>query len=278
MTTSITQTSACPQADILTKANPDIEVLLPSNPNYHLRESSYWSKKARIQPAYIVRPVSADEVAATLRVLVASDEKFAIRSGGHTPHAGASNIAGGVTIDLGRMDWTRFDADTETVDIGPGGRWNTVYGELEKHNRVVAGGRDGNVGVGGLLLGGGKTLFTRRRGFACDDVIAYEVVLGDGKIVTADATNNVDLFWALKGGSNNFGIVTNFTMRALRCDKIWAGLNIFPKQMIPEASQALVEFTANEHMDPDSNLLCFFAYTGMRTRNHLSFSSIAMLC
>ena len=252
-----------PQAEYLVKADLQAQVLLPVDNDYTARQDSYWSNNAKIKPACIVRPKSAKEVSAAVRTLVAAGEKFAVRSGGHMQWAGSNNIEGGVTIDLGLLDWTRFDGASETVDIGPGGRWHQVYTELHKHGRVVAGGRDGNVGVGGLLLGGGKTFFTARRGFACDDVVAYEVVLADGSIITADVNHHDDLFRALKGGSNNFGIVTNFKMNALKCDKVWGGLTFFPKHITPDAIQALSEFTDNVDKDVDSNLLCFFTYVGV---------------
>ncbi|KUI65220.1 Bifunctional solanapyrone synthase [Cytospora mali] len=220
-----------------------LQVLRPGDEQYVIRQDSYWSSTARLSPVCIVRPRSAEEVSTTIKILVAAGQKFAIRSGGHTQFAGGNNIDGGVTIDLGLLDWTRFDKTSETVDIGPGGRWQQVYGELHKHGRVVSGGRDGHVGVGGILLGGGKTFFTAQRGFGCDDIVAYEVVLGDGRIVTADAIDNEDLFRCLKGGGNNFGIVTNFRMNALQTDSIWGGLNVFPKSVTQEAVEALVDFT-----------------------------------
>ncbi|KAI1375604.1 hypothetical protein F4677DRAFT_421859 [Hypoxylon crocopeplum] len=239
-----------------------LEVLAPSDDEYATRQDSYWSNSAKLKPAYIVRPRSAQEVSTAVKTFAAAGQQFAVRSGGHTQWAGASNIDGGVTIDLGLLAWTRFDPATETVDIGPGGRWRDVYPELAKHGRVVAGGREGNVGVAGLILGGGNTFYTPRRGFACDNVVAFEVVLADGRIVIADATGSQnDLFWALKGGSNNFGIVTNFKMKALESSPIWGGLSFFPKQVTPAAAQALTEFTDSMHKDVDSNLLCFFAYT-----------------
>lgn len=240
-----------------------LQVLRPGDEEYLARQNSYWSRTARLSPTHIVRPRSANEVSSTIKILAAAGQKFAIRSGGHTQFAGGNNIDGGVTIDLGLLSWTRFDKSSETVDIGPGGRWRQVYGELEKHGRVVSGGRDGNVGVGGILLGGGKTFFTAKRGFGCDDVVAYEVVLADGRIVTADATNNEDLFRCLKGGGNNFGIITNFRMNALQSDSIWGGLNVFPKQVKQDAVQALIEFTDNVHAHQDSHLLFFFTYTGI---------------
>lgn len=151
------------------------------------------------------------------------------------------------------------------MDIGPGGRWKDVYAELAKHDRVVSGGRKGNVGVAGLILGGGNTFYASRHGFACDNVVSFKVVLGDGRIVVASGTDaqTKGLYWALKGGSGNFGIVTNFRMKALKSSPTWGGVTFFSPTVTSEASQALVSFTENTHKDVDSHLLYFFAYTGM---------------
>ncbi|KAI3329680.1 hypothetical protein F4824DRAFT_516653 [Ustulina deusta] len=239
-----------------------IEVLHPGDAAYAARQESYWSMLAKTPtPAFILRPKSQQEVSDAVKALCSTECKFAIRSGGHTQYAGANNINGdGVTLDLGLLDGVYFDKESETVNLGPGGRWAHVYGQLAKHSRVVSGGRDGNVGVGGIVLGGGYTFFAAKRGFACDDVVAFDVVLADGTSVTADAVNHTDLFKALKGGSNNFGVVTNITMNAIESDKIWGGLNFFPKQVEPDAIAALVDFTANCSKDEDSHILFFFTY------------------
>ena len=258
-----------------------LDVLLPSDETYMIRQESYFSKTAsQLAPACIVRPSSAAQVSIAIRVLAESRYPFAIRSGGHAPNAGASNIEGGVTLDLGLLNWTKLETVRESdgivnghgaeetpmvVDIGPGARWADVYASLHPHNLVVAGGREGGVGVGGLILGGGNTYFTASQGFACDNVVAFEVVLApDGRIVTATADNMyADLFWALRGGGNNFGVVTNFRMKALKGgSRVWGGLTLIPSQATPLAAQALVDFTSRVHEDVDSNLLCFFAYRG----------------
>ncbi|KAI1163871.1 hypothetical protein F5B18DRAFT_671695 [Nemania serpens] len=236
--------------------------LYPQDALFQSRQDSYWSRSAaaNTNPKYILQPKSGQEVSEALKSLNQRGDQFAVRSGGHMPWEGSNNIAGGVTVDLGRMDWTRFDAASETVDIGPGARWLSVYTELHRHGRVVAGGRDGNVGVAGLLLGGGISYFTGRHGFGCDNVIAYEVVLADGRIITADAEKHADLFRALKGGCCNFGIVTNFRMRTFSCDKAWGGITFYSKELVPRAITALVDITDRVESDPDSNLLCFFTY------------------
>ncbi|KAK4196329.1 hypothetical protein QBC40DRAFT_313788 [Triangularia verruculosa] len=257
---AITPRQTPPNAKCLLDAGLGEVVLVRGDPQYAEREASYWSNSAKLGPAAILRPRNAKEVAIAVKALAAARQPFAVRSGGHTNWAGSNNIADGITIDLGLFNTTTYNAATETADIGPGSRWRDVYSELIKHKRAVAGGREGNVGVAGLLLGGGNTFFTARRGFACDNVVAYEVVLADGRIVTASKTSNPDLFLALKGGSNNFGIVTKFTMTAIPSDKVWGGMAFLPKDIAPQAVDAVVSFTNNVANDPDSNLVAMFTH------------------
>ncbi|KAM7191814.1 hypothetical protein V8F33_008661 [Rhypophila sp. PSN 637] len=262
-----------------------LEVLLPSDEAYSTRQESYFSKTAsRLVPACIIRPRSVLDVSSAIRILSSGEgHRFAIRSGGHAPNAGASNIDGGITLDLGLLNWTRVVISTKSssninieqngessasskdetlVDIGPGDRWANVYANLHQLGLAVAGGREGGVGVGGLILGGGNTYFTASQGFACDNVVAFEVVLApDGRIVTASADENSDLFWALKGGGNNLGVVTNFRMRAFPGqNNIWGGLTIMPWDIKDSAADALVEFTGRVHEDVDANLMLFYIY------------------
>ncbi|KAG9252672.1 uncharacterized protein F5Z01DRAFT_222314 [Emericellopsis atlantica] len=257
---TLTPQPAIPQAQGLVSAGLQSRILSPTDAEFTARQESYWSNSAKITPACIVQPQSTEEVAIAVKSLVAAGQKFAVRSGGHTNWAGSNNIEDGVTIDLVRLNKTVYNADTETVSIGPGCRWREVYAELDKHGRAVAGGREGNVGVAGLLLGGGNTFFTARQGFACDNVVSYQVVLADGAVITVDKETNADLFHALKGGSNNFGIVTEFTMKAIQCDKVWGGMTFFSKQAIPGAIEALLSFTDNVPNDIDSNLVTMFTY------------------
>lgn len=120
---------------------------------------------------------------------------------------------------------------------------------------MVPGGRVENVGVGGLLLGGGLSFYAGQTGFACDNVVAYEVVLADGSIITANSVEHEDLFRVLKGGSNNFGIVTRFDMKTQPISPCWGGVALRPTACLTEASKALESFTANVKEDPDSTMI-----------------------
>ncbi|KAH8203479.1 hypothetical protein TruAng_002350 [Truncatella angustata] len=201
-------------------------ILISGDADYDARVYSYWSSSAKLKPACIVLPKNAQEVSSTIKSLVPANERFAIRSESHTNWPGSNNIQNGVTVDLSFLNRTRVSSDLKTVEIGPGARWRDVSVELHESKLAVAGGREGNIGVAGLLLGGGYNFLTGRQGFACDNVIEYDFALADGRIVTANTQSNADLFRSLKGRSNNFGVVTKFTMTTIPCDKVWGVLMV----------------------------------------------------
>lgn len=131
-------------------------------------------------PACIVRPRSAQDVSKAVTILTSSQSRvpgceFAVKGGGHTPAGGAANIQGGVTIDMKFLNATVLSEDKTSVAVGAGAVWNDVYGYLGNFNLAAAGGRNGGVGVGGLLLGGGISHFSPRVGWACDGVVEFEV-------------------------------------------------------------------------------------------------------
>lgn len=176
-----------PQAEPLVRDGLKSRILFPSQPAYAARIESYWCNNAKLRPSCIFQPQSADEVSRAVTALAKANQPFAVRSGGHTNWAGSNNIDDGVTIDLGLLNSTVYDSTCQTAHIGPGGKWKDVYAELEKHGRTVAGGREAEVGVAGFLLGGGNNFHAARYGWACDNVIAYEVVVADGSIIIAEA-------------------------------------------------------------------------------------------
>ncbi|KAK8052407.1 hypothetical protein PG993_003792 [Apiospora rasikravindrae] len=228
------------------KAIPDLEVLLPADSLYDSRESSYYAANARLAPSCIARPNSAQQRRAL-------------------PVPGANNIANhGVTVDLGLLNTVTYIADSEIVRFGAGTRWRDVYGELAKYKRTVPGGRGGDVGVSGLLLGGGSSWQVAKHGWACDNVMSFEVVLADGRIVTADRDTHPDLFRALKGGANNFGIVASFVMRTYPSDRIWGGIAASPESATDEAIRAVRNFTERQGQGQgqaqDSYLMAVFGY------------------
>lgn len=166
-----------------------------------------------------------------------------------------------MTIDLSRLNATSYDPATNTASIEPGGRWEYVYAELVPHGVTVAGGRDGDVGVGGFLLGGGNSYYSGRVGFGCDSVVNFEVVLGNGSIINANATANPDLWRALKGGGNNFGIVTRFDMEAVPAPELFSDTRFVSYENSGAMVDAVVGFADSDESLADDAFFTFFGYS-----------------
>ncbi|KAL9057835.1 MAG: hypothetical protein Q9162_002065 [Coniocarpon cinnabarinum] len=232
---------------------------------------SYWSSQERdIVPHCIVRPTSVEDVQETIRVLAAefdgeslqsSDSfHFAIRSGGHGPNASSANTQGGITLDLSQLNFIHVSDDRGSTVVGPGARWIDLYEKLDPMGLTVAGGRASNVGVGGLTLGGGISFFSPRTGFVCDNIEEFEVVRADGEKINASNTENRDLWVALKGGGNNFGVVTKLTIRTFTNSKLWAGYLYHPVSVGPRLMQVFYDFGEEVNRDPYANALLALGY------------------
>lgn len=189
----------------------------------------------------------------------AGDWHIAVRSGGHGM-PGFSNIDRGVTIDLSMMNGTAYDTATNIASIQPGGRWKDVYADLEVHGVTVTGGRDGGVGVGGFLLGGGISFFSGREGFGCDSIVNYEVVLADGSVVNANSEENADLWKALKGGTSNFGIITRFDMEAMSSKNMYYNVWFVEAAHSDVVIDTVSVFTDNEVSTKNDALVTFFSH------------------
>ncbi|KAK3501379.1 hypothetical protein B0T13DRAFT_197721 [Neurospora crassa] len=230
-------------------ALPHGRVNYPDSPTY-ARENHYWSNRQtdNIAPACFVAPENTLEVAATMKVLASLNTQFSVKGGGHTAFAGGSNSDGGVTVDLMYLTTLNVSSDRKTVSIGAGNRWINVSEALDTLGLVVAGGRVADVGVSGLILGGGISFFSGMYGWACDNVRNYEVVLASGIIVNASPAENEDLFWALRGGGgSSFGIVTRFDMGAYEQPggNIWHSSLIIPGAASASAIAAYQNLTVN---------------------------------
>lgn len=185
---------------------------------------------------------------------------FAVRSGGHTTSVGASNISPGVTIDLSLLNSTTYNADTGTAFIQPGARWASVFDTLLPLNITVPGGRTAPVGVGGFLTGGGNSFYAARVGLSCDNIQSYEVVLASGEIINVSRDSHADLFKALKGGSSNFGIVTQFELKAFPSEGMWGGIVVYNISATNEYISAASNFIDNIPNDPYASWIGMFGY------------------
>lgn len=186
--------------------------------------------------------------------------KFAIRGAGHTPWSGSANIDGGVTIDMTFISAVSLNRAKTVVSVGAGAQWSAVYQALDAVGIGVAGGRVANVGVGGLITGGGMSYFAPRYGFVCDQVVNYEIVLANGTAVDANAENNPDLWFALKGGSNNFGVVTRFDLKTFPQGKLWGGTICNSIDTLPAQIQAFVDLNCASNYDTNVAIINTYAF------------------
>ncbi|KAF2823577.1 FAD-binding domain-containing protein [Ophiobolus disseminans] len=221
------------------KRSPSIE--------YLNEQQNYWSTGcSALKPLCILFPKNVAEVASIVTVLNNNNETFAVKSGGHNPNEGFSSIQSGPLISTKELNEVRpYDAASMTVRVGPGNDWQDVHGALEGTGVTVVGGRLGEVGVGGYVVGGGLSFLSTQYGWAANNIVAFEVVLANATIVTASNTSNADLFEALKGGGNNFGIVTAYTMVAHFIGQIWGGNLFFAADKTTQLLAAVRNFTEN---------------------------------
>ncbi|KAF2191541.1 FAD-binding domain-containing protein, partial [Zopfia rhizophila CBS 207.26] len=234
---------------------------------YQSSQLSFWSAQEQsLHPTCIVISTSTQDVSIAVTILNIAYQasirgcKFAVRGAGHTPQAGAANIDGGVTIDMQSMNQVSVSADKGTVTIGPGNRWGNIYPTLDDQNLAMVGGRVTPVGVGGLVTGGGVSFFSGRYGFACDNIASFEVVLANGTITTASSTSNPTLFRALKGGSNNFGIITSLTSKIFSQTPFWGGTLAQPITNKEAFFEFFSNFTVSKAYDPNAALISDFAW------------------
>jgi FAD/FMN-containing dehydrogenase len=161
------------------------------------------------QPDLTASCATTDDVAAAVKQARAEGATVAVRGGGHSI-AGLSVIQGGTLIDLSPMSGVEVDAANRRAYVGGGALWSDVDNATQAHGLVAPGGVVSDTGVAGLTLGGGYGWVRRKYGLSCDSVVSAEIVTADGEVLTASADENPDLYWAIRGGGGNFGIVTKF--------------------------------------------------------------------
>ncbi|KAK2753057.1 hypothetical protein FQN55_005017 [Onygenales sp. PD_40] len=230
------------------------EVFYKESAVYEYEVKNFWSNTQILSPSCIYRPTSGSHLAAAIKLLKTAKASFAVRGGGHMGIKGANSIDNGVLIVMSNLTTMALSDDNSVLSLGPGHKWGQVYEFLEPKSLAVAGGRLAPVGVPGLLLGGGISFHGNSQGFACDNVVNYEIALADGSLVNANKDVNSDLFWALKGGSSNFGIVTKFDLRTFTSTKAWAGIITIAEEYIPDVLAAIATFSA-DFSDPKSHIV-----------------------
>ncbi len=173
---------------------------------------SIFNGAVETRPSVIAQCESVDDVREALTFARRAGLPVAVRSGGHSV-AGASLVQDGLVLDLRKINSVTVSPDARTAVVGGGATWGVVDRAAQSHGVATTGGRVSTTGVGGLTLGGGSGWLERKFGLACDNLLSVDVVLADGRLVTASETDNPELFWALHGGGGNFGVATSFTFR-----------------------------------------------------------------
>jgi FAD/FMN-containing dehydrogenase len=171
-----------------------------------------WNGMVAKVPALVVQPTSSQDVAAAVDFARDQGVLLSVKGGGHNI-AGTAIAEGGLTLEMSRMRSVKVDPDARLVNVGPGCLLGDVDAATQEHGLATVLGFMSETGVAGLTLGGGWGFLARRFGFAVDNLEEVEIVTADGKIRTANRQENADLFWAVRGGGGNFGIVTRFTFR-----------------------------------------------------------------
>ena len=208
------------QKDILSEFL-DTQIITPDKAEYDEARALYNGMIDK-RPRYILRCETRSDVQAAIKFARANDLLLAIRGGGHNG-PGLGSCDDGVVIDLSPMKAVEVDADNRTVRVGAGSTQGEVDAVTSQHGLAVPAGIVSSTGIAGLTLGGGHGYLTRKHGLTIDNLLQAEVVLANGRCVTANENENADLFWALKSGGGNFGVVTEFTFRAHPVDQVFAG-------------------------------------------------------
>lgn len=185
-------------------------VIRPTDPEYD-EARKVWNAVHDKHPALVVRPTSTEDVVRTVRFARSEGLPIAVRGGAHSI-AGFSTCDDGIVVDLAEMNSVQVDAAGRRAVTGGGTKWKDFDAATQQHGLATTGGLVSSTGVGGFALGGGIGHLVRMHGLTSDNVLSVEVVTADGSVVRASASENPDLFWALRGGGGNFGVATSFEL------------------------------------------------------------------
>lgn len=184
-------------------------------------------------PALVARPIDTAQVAEAVRYAADNDLVLSIRSGGHSGYGHGTND-GGLVVNLTRMaEIEVLDADRRLVRVGAGAQWGDVAEALGGHGLALTSGDTVSVGVGGLTQGGGIGWMVRNHGLTIDSLVAAEVVTADGQVLRVDDSNHAELFWAVRGGAGNVGVVTSFDFVAQLATDVHAGTITYDVSDVP---------------------------------------------
>ncbi len=218
--------SLAPDAVERLRARLKGRLILPGDEDFDARRR-VWNGMIDRRPALIAECACAEDVQAAVGFARAEGLALAVRGGGHSA-AGLGTREDGMLIDLAGMRAVAVDPAARTVRAEGGVTWSEFDAATQAHGLATTGGAISTTGIGGLTLGGGVGWLMRRFGLASDNVLAFDVVTADGELVTASADAHPELYWALRGGGGNFGVVTAFTYRLHPVGDVTSGMIVHP--------------------------------------------------
>ncbi|MFL5757827.1 MAG: FAD-binding oxidoreductase [Chloroflexota bacterium] len=201
-------------------------VIEPTDADYDAARGNFYGGFDR-RPAAIVRVADADDVARVVTFARDNSIELAVRSGGHS-NAGHSTTDGGIVLDLRDLVTVEIDAAARTAWAGSGLTAVDFLKATTEHGLGVGFGDTGSVGLGGITTGGGVGYLVRKHGLTIDSLLGAEIVTADGRIRVVDADHEPDLFWAIRGGGGNFGVVTRFKFRLHEIGRVYGGILVLP--------------------------------------------------
>lgn len=242
--------TALPDTSTLARLDSGCEVHLPGDPGYDAA-STPWNLAVEQRPAAVAVPRTIEQVRDLVRAAAAAGLRVAPQSTGHGAAAlGEGALTDVVLLRLHELTGATVDAAAGTVRVLGGTLWQQVVEAAAAHGRAVPHGSAGDVAVAGFALSGGLSFYSRRHGVAANAVRAIEVVTADGEVRRASATEDRDLFWALRGGgAGNFGVVVAIELDLLPYPDVFAGMLLWDRERAPEVVRAWAEWTRTA---PDS--------------------------
>jgi FAD/FMN-containing dehydrogenase len=248
------------------------EIALPGSPAYEQASAILITKGT---PAVVVLPRQTEDIPKILSFARAAELTISERNGGHR-NAGHSTNDGGIVIDTRHLNAVAvIDEQKRLVRVGAGATWEAVAKALQPRGWGISSGDTKTVGVAGLALAGGVGWMVRRDGLALDNVAAVEIVTADGTVLRASATENQDLFWAVRGGGGNFGIATSFEFIAHPVDHVYAGMVMYDLQ---DLRQLLLGWRDYMRTAPEELTTMFLVMPANPAFAGMPASAIIMIC
>lgn len=233
---------------LIHEAEPAAQVLVPGDEGF-AQTIKRWSAASEKPAGATVVPTSTAAISEALRYATKENLDVAVVGGGHST-AGTSSTSGGLLISLSKMRGIQVDATAKTLRVQGGATWGEVDAVAYEQGLATVGGTVSDTGVGGLTLGGGYGWLSGKHGLVIDNLLECTLVLASGEVVTCSKTQNEDLFWAIRGAGQNFGVAVEFVYQAFEQGEMYTGMIGFPP--VPEIVEKVVE-AANQLYTPGDN-------------------------